>query len=293
MTRRTTRLVAAVLAAGLLLSAGPVGATTDGWCDGDTGVTVVVDFRDLGGATIVRCVPDAVADGFDALAQAGVRVDQPARFPGMVCRLDGKPADDPCQAAPPADAYWAYWSAAPGGDWVYNQRGPASRTPPPGSAEGWSFSTGGRAQPPRETPPWPTTEPTTEPAPAPTTEPVTPSPTPEPPAPSPAPDPVSSAPVAPDPSPVPGPASATDAPPDRTPDPTPDTALDPTAAAPTPAATRTPRPAPSPTTSPDPALAGGRTGTPGGPSTATVVGILVTLTLGLAAAVRARRRRPT
>ena len=61
------------------------------------------------------------------------------QFPGLLCRINGEPASDPCHGAPPPDAYWGYWHAPRGGSWTYSSSGAGSRVPPAGSVEGWSF----------------------------------------------------------------------------------------------------------------------------------------------------------
>lgn len=123
-----------------VVDATPAGAWTDGECPTADGVTVVVDFQDLGGGVHVRCAPGAPATGFAALDAAGIAYQTTIRFPGFLCRIAGKPSNDPCVDTSPATAYWSYWVAARGGRWCYSNWGAASRTPPPGSVEGWSFS---------------------------------------------------------------------------------------------------------------------------------------------------------
>jgi hypothetical protein len=148
----------ALVLVGLLLSpstaAAPRQAT--GACAGNTGVTVVVDFQELGGGTNVVCAPGTPSSGLDALAKAGVSYQTTQRFPGFVCRIAGKPSNDPCVNTSPASAYWAYWLAAPGGSWCYSTLGAGSRRPPPGTFEGWSFAlnrTADAIPPPRFAPP--------------------------------------------------------------------------------------------------------------------------------------------
>lgn len=123
---------------------------TNAACSTPEGVTVVIDFQDLGGGVNVRCAPGAVGSGLDALDRAGIRYQTALRSPGFVCRIAGMPADDPCHVASPASAYWSYWIAGRGGTWCYSDLGAGSRTPPPGSIEGWSFSLNrsGRSTPP-------------------------------------------------------------------------------------------------------------------------------------------------
>ena len=129
---------------------------------GSDGVTVVVDFGTLPGGVQIRCVTQPVTSGFDALQKAGFTYAGTQRFPGLLCRIDGKPADDPCVNAPPPDRYWAYWTAPePGGKWTYSDLGAGNRTPPPGSVEGWAFSDGCTRAP--QGPPCPSPTTTTRP----------------------------------------------------------------------------------------------------------------------------------
>lgn len=138
-------------------SAGARAPGQTGACQDRTGITVVVDQTAFGGGVEVRCAAQPVESGFDALTKAGFTYTGTIRFPGLLCRIDGQPASDPCQGAPPPDAYWAYWHAERGGAWTYSTSG-AARTPPPGSVEGWAF--GDRAAP-GIAPPAPATHPTT------------------------------------------------------------------------------------------------------------------------------------
>jgi hypothetical protein len=128
-----------------------------------TGVTVVIDYQRLGGATEVICALGLAggATGRDALAAAGVAAQGTAHDgDSFVCRLRGRPsasetlprASDPqyketCELTPPSDAYWSYWSAADGGSWSYASKGPASQRVRPGGFEGWSFNLGGASAP--------------------------------------------------------------------------------------------------------------------------------------------------
>lgn len=114
-----------------------------GYCPDDDGVTVVIDFQELGGSTIIRCAPGDQDTGLDALKNAGIQITGTNRWgEAFICRIEGKPGTDtePCIDTPPATAYWSYWYASNGGSWTYSQWGVMNRTPPPGSFEGWSFS---------------------------------------------------------------------------------------------------------------------------------------------------------
>lgn len=131
-----------------------------GPCPDDSGVTVVVDFQELGphggrpGGVIVRCAQGNNMTGLDALYQAGFEVAGTNRWgQGFICRLEGRPAVDeplaiagnpgytePCVDTPPAQAFWSYWHAENGGPWVFSQFGVKNRSAPSGTFEGWSFS---------------------------------------------------------------------------------------------------------------------------------------------------------
>ncbi|SCF18971.1 hypothetical protein GA0070558_14229 [Micromonospora haikouensis] len=118
-------------------------AGSAGYCPDASGVTVVVDFNELGGGTVVRCASGTQATGLAALKNAGFEITGTLRWgEGFICRIDGKPsaASEKCVDTPPASAYWSYWYAANGGDWAYSDKGVLNRKPPAGSFEGWSFS---------------------------------------------------------------------------------------------------------------------------------------------------------
>ena len=99
---------------------------------------------------------------------AGFTFAGTTQFPGLLCRINGEPASDPCHGAPPPDAYWGYWHAPRGGSWTYSSSGAGSRVPPAGSVEGWSF--GDRDEPGMAPPAPATTSTTTRPPTTPTTQ---------------------------------------------------------------------------------------------------------------------------
>jgi hypothetical protein len=131
---RSGRLVAAALVAVAPLAPGAAAAESAA-CDG---VLVLVAPGDAVDASI-GCAAGAPSSGLAALADVGHRYTFVPGIPGMVCTIDGHP--DPCNGAP-ADAYWSYWHADPGGEWVYATRGAADREPPRGTVEGWVFGAG-------------------------------------------------------------------------------------------------------------------------------------------------------
>lgn len=151
-----------------------------GHCLDDLGVTLVVDFQDLGawggqdGQDVVRCatsgIPGVAFDGtgIQALQAAGIEVEGTTRWGlSFVCRLEGRPAADeplpiegnpgytePCVNTPPGSAYWSYWHSM-GSDWTYSSQGAISRKPAPGTSDGWSFAlnAGATTNPPPSAPP--------------------------------------------------------------------------------------------------------------------------------------------
>ncbi|GGB25768.1 hypothetical protein GCM10011492_14890 [Flexivirga endophytica] len=153
----------------------------NGYCKTSSGVTVVVDFRNLGGGVAIRCSPvGSGATGLQALQAAGIPVEG-TRDGGLsvACRIYGKPTatqdlpggyHEQCVRMPPGKAYWSYWQASNGGSWGYSQEGLSNSHVIPGGFEGWSFSEGGSnvapgAAPSRPTAPKPTTTTTQPPAP--------------------------------------------------------------------------------------------------------------------------------
>lgn len=157
-------LLPLLILTGALGAAAPAAATTPtvdqsrglpGFCPTATGVTVVVDFQQLGGETLVRCNPSAnPGTGLDALKGAGIQVTGVQRWgEAFICRLEDRPSAletvpmsrDPgyheaCINTPPAQAYWSYWTAGNDCGWQYSQWGVKNRDVVLGGFEGWSFS---------------------------------------------------------------------------------------------------------------------------------------------------------
>lgn len=133
--------VALALAAAVLLPGLPARAA------GCAGVTAVVDFGALGGGVQEKCVADGAGrPAWDVFDDAGFTLTEVQQYPGAVCRVLGKPANDPCYRMPPANAYWGlFWSD--GGGWVYSTKGARSLTVPAGGSVGlaWQNSTARRA----------------------------------------------------------------------------------------------------------------------------------------------------
>lgn len=187
-------LVPLLVAAGLLVPGLQPAATaststgTPGYCTDATGVTVVVDFQELGGGVVIRCFPHPTSSstGLAALQGAGFTPTGTLGFGlGFICRIEGQPTmtDEKCIDTPPATAYWSYWYAPNGGSWKYSDLGVSNHKVILGGFEGWSFAkdkTSATVPPPRVAPhhsittptPTPTARPTTEPAATPTTQPT-------------------------------------------------------------------------------------------------------------------------
>lgn len=174
----TRGLVAAlVVAAGALAPvAGP--AATPACAAGSVAVSVIVDFSDVA-TTTATCVSAATRDtGATVLAARARALGRPApRYSasGLLCAIDGYPAEGCGVRSDGAYAYWAYYLGHDGA-WEYATGGPAGRRVSAASAEGWRWhpaGTGTASDPaPRATP-----DPTATCRPAPTTVPVTAAPT--------------------------------------------------------------------------------------------------------------------
>ncbi len=164
-------LVLLVAGPGFVLGSAPAaGAAT---CTSSGGVSVVVDYRELGGGTVTACASDGGGKSATAIfASVGVDLGYATRQPGFVCRVNGAPTSDPCVNASPSDAYWGlWWADGSKAAWTYSSYGVGSLTVPAGGSVGWSWQqdrAAGTSVPPGVSPP-------VTKAPAPTT---TPSPSP-------------------------------------------------------------------------------------------------------------------
>lgn len=154
--------VVLIVAAGLGVESAPRPAAAvdhskgqPGFCRTATGVTVVIDFQQLGGETYVRCYPSANrGTGLDALKGAGFQIEGVRRWgEAFICRIENRPSaveeiaiegdsryTEHCLDTPPAAGYWSYWHAGNNCPWNYSQWGVKNRDFVPGGFEGWSFS---------------------------------------------------------------------------------------------------------------------------------------------------------
>lgn len=151
MRSRSALVLLAAGAATVLAPAAPAYAAS-GPCADRGGVAVVVDSGDLTDAdpttTCVDPGPDAgVAE--DHFVAAGHEHEFVQRFPGMVCRVDGEPADQACVQAPSADAYWGlYWSGEGQQEWSHADVGVTELEVPAGGSVAWAWQDGGDPDPP-------------------------------------------------------------------------------------------------------------------------------------------------
>lgn len=165
MIRRALHLVAAVgltAAAGLVVPA-PAAAAA---CSSAEGVTVVVDFHELGDGLHQVCDPDGGGDSAASLFPAnGFPLDYVQRQPGFVCRVSGEPADDPCVNTPPPDAYWGlWWSDGESSAWTYSSEGAGSLNIPEGGSVAFSWNGSETKTPPGADPATHADEPSPTPA---------------------------------------------------------------------------------------------------------------------------------
>ncbi len=182
MHRRRCRLVAAVAltaAAGVAVPvAGPAAPAAAATCGSGGGVTVIVDFRELGGGVQGQCVRDGGGQRASSLfPTAGFPLTDVRTENGFfVCRVSGAPdaSREDCVDTPPADAYWGLWWSTGDGDWSYSNYGANGLKVPDGAWVGFSWKQGsGEAQEPGVTPRTPSAPPSPSPSPQPS---ATPSP---------------------------------------------------------------------------------------------------------------------
>lgn len=114
-------------------------ASAAGACTGTSGVTVVVQFPS-GSAT--GCAPGSPGTALNALRSAGFPTTGVVGYgDSALCSINGYPTTV-CPRMPPANAYWAIFSAKRGGSWVYASRGAAGLPAPAGSVVGFRFGSG-------------------------------------------------------------------------------------------------------------------------------------------------------
>lgn len=305
-----SRLTVLVTAAGALGVGAP--AATAATCTDAGGVSVVVDFRELGGGLQTTCDPSGGGRSAAALLTGnGYPITYAQRQPGFVCRVAGVPTTDPCVNTSPANAYWGlYWSNGTSGSWFYSTLGATSLTVPAGGSVAFAWQGASQGAPGVAPPRYaasPSPSPTKTPSPSPTRTPTktptktpTPAPT-KPPTATPTPTPTASVTGSPTASPSAEPSTAappssskatpapsSSAPPKRDPKPKEPRSTRPTPSGPTPSASTSPTPTDvTVAEAPDPGDGSG-TGSVPLPLVVAALGLLGALVSG--AAVLRRRR---
>lgn len=168
-------LVPLAIGAGIALGVAPSPSATadgNGRCSPGTGVTVVVDYGDLGGVDLGCDLRGAGVPARTVVPRAGFPLTYVTNE-AFVCRVNGLPSSsqESCNDTPPADAYWAlFWSDGTSSAWRYSSSGVASLSVPEGGSIGWRFQSGGArtypGQPPTRTPDQPSPSPTKSPQPS-------------------------------------------------------------------------------------------------------------------------------
>lgn len=156
---RRLLVAAALVAAAAVPALDPVltGPAEAAACSAGSGVTVVVDYHQLGGGVVQKC--DAAGAGKSAqslFADNGFSLAYVQRQPGFVCRVNGKPDADAeaCVNTPPADAYWGlFWADGKSASWKYSTLGVAGLTLQDGQSVAFSWQASTTSNPPGAKPP--------------------------------------------------------------------------------------------------------------------------------------------
>jgi hypothetical protein len=175
MRLRLARLLAAtalVAAGGAVVTASPASAAS---CTTASGVTVVVDFHELGGGAQSVCDSGGAGKYAATLfGESGFSLARVQREQGFVCRVNNAPSPDQeaCVNTPPTDAYWGlWWSNGTSGSWTYASSGVDSLKVPAGGSVAFSWNGSSTKSPPGTTPPAHASSPSPKPTPKPTAHP--------------------------------------------------------------------------------------------------------------------------
>lgn len=132
--------------------------TAAGPCEGDEGVTLLVNASALDESPAETCVfADEAIAASDVLERADVTTEGTEEYGDqVVCRVDERPAaDEPlpnpdgseyletCASMPAAFAYWSLWVKPAGGEWDYAQEGLSTLMAEPGDSLGLLFTLNG------------------------------------------------------------------------------------------------------------------------------------------------------
>ena len=117
-------------------------------CPGADGVTVIVDYNEVGGPSRAGCDPDGAGQSASQVfPDAGFSLEYHPRQPGYVCKITGLPDDRPCLEN---DSFWSlWWSDGKSGEWRFSNQGVGGLTVPDGGYVAFAWHEGGgTAQPP-------------------------------------------------------------------------------------------------------------------------------------------------
>lgn len=167
--RTLGRLLAAAALVAAAAGVGVPAPAVAAACPSAEGVTVVVDFNELGGGVPSVCDDDGGGKKASTLFEdSGFDLSYASRQPGFVCRVSGVPTSDPCVNTAPANAYWGlWWSDGKTGSWSYSSLGAQSLTIPAGGYVAFSWDQSESSAAPSFTPSAHRTEPTPTPTPTP------------------------------------------------------------------------------------------------------------------------------
>lgn len=141
-------LMLAFLAVTILVAPPATATAADGELCSDGGVSVVVDYQDLGGGVERACVEDGAGKlASEVYADAGYDLTPVGAFPGAACQVNGQPADVQCANMPPADAYWGLF-VAEDGTWGYAPTGADELRLEDGAFVGFSWQSSSEPAPP-------------------------------------------------------------------------------------------------------------------------------------------------
>lgn len=135
--RTTTTAVLLTIVPLLLLPVPAAAQAQTTGCEDPSGVTVVVDFTEVGGGIETGCAVSDFETGRTALEAAGFTLTDSQ--PGLICAINSLP--DPCPETFEG-SFWSYWYGEPGGEWASYMTGADTSSPAPDQVEGWRYNDG-------------------------------------------------------------------------------------------------------------------------------------------------------
>ena len=155
--RLVPRLLAVVALVAAAAGTGTLPSAAAAPCSAGSGVSVVVDYHQLGGGVVQTCDPAGSGKTAQRLFEDnGFALAYTQRQPGFVCRVNDKPGADveACVNTPPSDAYWGlFWADGTSASWKYSTVGVGGLTLKAGQSVAFSWQGSGASTPPGVTPP--------------------------------------------------------------------------------------------------------------------------------------------